>query len=103
MRTSPAVPYLLPSDDALDANQWTTIDGSPIPDRLAHWDPFTNTEVTRTITLDMDRVRADCQLGMDATFSLSAGWHSSSTRLAGGPAPVELADLDGLLRVDLPL
>jgi hypothetical protein len=103
VKTAPATPYLLPPEDAVSDHPWTMEDGRPLPDRLEHWDPFTDIEVVRTVEVDADSIRESCQLGPDATFALTASWHSSRTRLAAEAAPLELGDLGGLVRAPLAL
>lgn len=103
MKTPPAAPYLLPPDDVVSDHPWTTQDGKPVPERLEHWDPFTDAEFFRTMELDADAVREACQLGPDAAFALTVSWHSSHTRLAGEGAVIELGTLAGLVRASLSL
>ena len=101
MRTSAAVPYLLPPDHSINAEAWTDRTGTVLGDRLDHWDPNTRLELGRALTVDLDSVRSTCRLQEDACFALTTTWHSSTTRLADGPAPVELADLAGLVGAEL--
>jgi hypothetical protein len=82
---------------------WKASDGTPLPDRLEHWDPFTETELFRTVDVDVDSVRSACSLGEDATFSLVASWWSSRTRLGAPGDPVELGARTGVLRGTLAL
>lgn len=103
MRTPAAVPYLLPPESAMAGLPWSTPDGSEIEDRLDHWDPFTNLELVRTVEVDLDMVRTACQLGDDATFALTATWSSSTTRLGGDGAVVELGGHPGAVRAALEL
>lgn len=98
MRTAAAPPYLLPSDDAVSADPWRTPDGAEIVERLDHWDPFTDIELVRAITIDVDAVRHACQLGSDSALALTASWRSNRTRLAADGEPVELGSLDGSVR-----
>lgn len=102
MRTAPTLPYLAAPDDAVSADFWTTETGAELPERLEHWDPFTDMAVTRTIVLDLDAVREGCRLGADASFAVTASWYSTATRLSDSAA-VELADLSGLVRATVSL
>ena len=79
MRTAAAPPYLLPPDGAVSAEPWHTIDGVEIGERLEHWDPFTDIELIRVVTVDVDAVREACQLGADPP--------SRSSRRGGPTAP----------------
>lgn len=103
MKTPPAPPYLLPPGSAVSVGAWKALDGTPLPDRLEHWDPFTETEVFRTVDVDVDSVRAACSLGEDATFGLIGSWWSSRTRLGGTGDSVELGARSGVLRGTLAL
>lgn len=73
----------------------------PVPDRLEHWDPFTDTEFFRVIDIDVDKLRAGCRLNVDATFALCSTWHSNRTRLSGTGSPIELGTLRGRVRAPL--
>lgn len=101
MRTPAARPYLLPPDESVDAEPWRTPDGAQLPDRLDHWDPFTEVEATRSLTVDVDLVRSACRLPDDTTLAVVASWRSDRTRLSGGADPVELGAMDGTLRVPI--
>jgi hypothetical protein len=103
LKTPPATPYLLPSDNAVSDLPWTTEDGKPVPARLEHWDPFTDAEFVRTMELDADLIRQACQLGPDATFALTVSWYSSRTRLGAEGTVIELGTLGGLVRASLSL
>lgn len=97
MRTSAVLPYLAAPAHALTADVWTTDTGAVLPDRLEHWDPFTDLALARTITIDLDLVREHCRLGPDASFALTTGWYATATRLSDASA-VDLGDLQGLVR-----
>lgn len=101
MRTAAAPPYLLPPDDAVTADTWRTIDGAEVGERLDHWDPFTDVEFTRAVTVDVDVVRDACGLGPDSSLALTASWKSDRTRLAEVGETVELGTLDGRVRAPL--
>jgi hypothetical protein len=103
MKTLPAPPYLLPPASAVSVDTWKPPDGTPLPDRLDHWDPFTEIEVFRTVDIDLDSVRSACSLGDDATFSLIASWWSSRTRLGATGDAVELGTRSGVVRATLAL
>lgn len=101
MKTPSAPPYLLPNDDAVVAEEWRDAEGVPVGDRLEHWDPFTDVDLVRVVSIDLDAVRTSCLLGPDSAFALTASGYSGRTRLAvEGPA-VELGMLEG--RVQAPL
>lgn len=101
MRGTATVPYLLPPDDAVQAEPWTDHTDQQLGDRLEHWDPHTTLELNRAVTVDLDTVRYSCRLTEDACFALTTTWHASATRLADGPEPVELADLAGTVAAEL--
>jgi hypothetical protein len=77
---------------------WTTEDGSPLSDRLEHWDPYTEVEVFRTVDVNTDTVRTACGLGGDASLALATSWTSSRSRLGASGEGVEFADRRGVLR-----
>ena len=99
MRTPPAPPYLLPPEDSVIAEEWRANDGSRIPDRLEHWDPFTDLDLVRVVNVDIDAVRKACQLGVDSALAVTASWISSRTRLGAEGPPVEIGMLDGRVRL----
>jgi hypothetical protein len=103
MKTPPAPPYLLPPASAVSGAAWTGPDGTALPDRLDHWDPFTETEVFRTVEVDADSVRSACALDEGATFALVTSWWSSRTRLGAMGDAVELGTRGGVLRATLSL
>lgn len=103
MRTAAVPPYLLPPDDAVSTEPWRTEDGVELGDRLDHWDPFTDLQLVRALTVDTDAIRAACQLGPDSALAAVATWRSDRTRLAGHSDTVEFGALDGTLRVPLEL
>lgn len=80
------------------AGPWTDADGRELPDRLEHWDPFTDTELFRTLDVDLDVVREACRLNTGAAFAVAATWYSNRTRLSGLGAGAELGQLRGLVR-----
>jgi hypothetical protein len=103
VKTPPAPPYLLPPASAISVDAWKGLDGTPLADRLDHWDPFTDTEVVRTVGIDVDAVRSACSLCEDAAFSVIASWWSSRTRLGGTGDAIELGARGGVLRATLAL
>jgi hypothetical protein len=103
MKSAPATPYLLPPDGLISDHPWTTEDGREIPELLEHWDPHTDTLVSRIVEADVDKIRSACQLGGDGTFALTASWYSSRTRLADHAAPVEFGHLRGRVRASVSL
>ncbi len=103
MKTPPAPPYLLPPPSAVSVDAWKALDGTPLPDRLDHWDPFTETELFRAADVDIESVRFACSLGEDSTFALVTSWWSSRTRLGSTGDAVELGTRRGVLRATLRL
>jgi hypothetical protein len=99
VKTPPAPPYLLPPEDAVTADAWRMSDGSPVPERLEHWDPFTDIDLVRIVNVNVDAVRAACQLGVDSALAVSASWVSTRTRLGDEGSPVEIGTLDGRVRL----
>lgn len=103
MKTPPAPPYLMPPHSGVVAHPWFGGDGSPLPERLEHWDPWTDTHLFRSVDVDVDAVRSACQLNEDATFALVAAWSSSRSRLGASGDSVELGRGTGALRAELEL
>jgi hypothetical protein len=97
MKTPSITPYLLPPDNSVRDAPWTLGDDRPLPDRLEHWDPFTDVEFFRVVETDLDAVREACRLGPDATFAVVVSWHSSRTRHSEASIPVELGSLRGVV------
>ncbi len=104
MRTPVAPTYLLPDDDVVDASVWTDSGGVEIGESIDHWDPLTELSLNQTLTVDLDAVRAQCRLGSDSTFAVTASWRSPNrTRLGGTGERVELGSLGGLVRIPVVL
>jgi hypothetical protein len=104
LRTAVAPTYLLPEDEAVDVGAWMDSDGIEIGDSIDHWDPLTELRLAQTLTVDIDAIRSQCQLGDDSTFAVVASWRSPNrTRLGGAGGRVELGSLDGLVRVPVSL
>ena len=104
MRTPVAPTYLLPDDDVVTAGPWTDTDGTEIADRIEHWDPFTDLALARAVTVNLDAVRTQCELGERSTFAVIATWRSPTrTRLGGAGERVGLGDLAGVVRAPLSL
>lgn len=101
MRTRPAPTYLLPPSSAVSPDHWRLADGQELPPRLDHWDPNTDTEVSRTVEVDLDLVRSTCALHEDATFSLVPSWWSNRTRIGGRGGVVELGLNQGTVRASV--
>lgn len=101
MKTLPVAPYLLPPEECVAVHPWTLEDGQPVPERFDHWDPYTPTDLFRTVEVNLDAVRQACALGPDATFALTASWTSDRTRLAGISPAVELGTLSGAVQAPL--
>lgn len=99
MRTAAARPYLVPPADTVDADPWIDQLGAPLGPSVNHWDSATNLTFTRDIVVDADRIRDACQLGSDATLTITTAWFSTATRLSGHGDPIELATLPGRLAV----
>jgi hypothetical protein len=99
MDTPVAPTYLLPDDEAVLLGPWLDYGGLEIRDRVEHWDPVTDLELTRAATVDLDAARSQCALGADSAFALIAEWRAPSrTRLGGAGKPVELGHLTGVVR-----
>lgn len=103
MKTPPVTPYLLPPDEVVADAPWTLDDGRPLPDRLEHWDPFTDIELFRVVEVDVDAVREACRLGSDAALAVLATGYSSRTRTAETSKPVELGALAGVVTAPISL
>lgn len=83
------------------AEPWTFEDGAQLPERLEHWDPFTDVEVFRIVDVDTEGVREDCRLGAGSALALAASWSSTRSRLGASASVVELGDRAGVLRATL--
>jgi hypothetical protein len=94
---------LLPPEESVIAEAWRIEGGGEVGQRLDHWDPFTNIELVRAVSVDVDAVRTACQLGPDSALAVTASWFSSRTRLGGEGDTVELGTLDGRLRAPVSL
>lgn len=103
MRTRAVPPYLLPGDDHVTPDDWTLADGTALGERLDHWDPHTDLEMAREVTIDLGALRAECGLGHGAALALVAGWRSDRTRLRAHGDPVELGVLGELVRAPVTL
>jgi hypothetical protein len=102
MDTPVAPTYLLPEDNAVSVGPWVDAAGVEVGELIEHWDPVTDLELTRAVTVDLDAVRSQCGLGADACFALIATWRAPTrTRLGGAGERVELSTLTGVVRAPL--
>jgi hypothetical protein len=99
MQTPAAPTYLLPGDETVSVGPWFDHSGAEIGERIDHWDPFTDLDWTRAVTVDLDAIRTECGLGDDSAFALLATWRAPTrTRLGGSGQAVELGTLTGVVR-----
>jgi hypothetical protein len=98
MRTPAVPPFLTALETSVHADAWRRDDGTPIGERIDHWDPFTDVALVRVVDVDVDAVRSACLLGADSTLALTASWFAGRTRLAAESPSVELGTLEGRLR-----
>jgi hypothetical protein len=103
VKTASAPPYLLPPAEAVIVEEWLHADGAAVGDRLDHWDPFTDVELVRGVSVNVDIVREACGLGSDSAFALAVSGFAGRTRLTQFGPPVELGTLTGQLRAPVTL
>jgi hypothetical protein len=114
-----ALPYRVPSTDAIRAEGWILLVGEDeilLPEALPDWDYQMDLSLRRSVGIDLDRVRAEARLQPEAALNLTVVWTSTGSNLRGraecvriegrGEGSVELtahlkgADLGGLLKMD---
>jgi hypothetical protein len=81
-----ALPYRIPRDDAFKAEPWRLVADdveSPMPDALAGWDYQMDLHFRRTVSLDLDRVRAESGLPEGCPVLLVAVWTATGSNLRG--------------------
>ena len=81
-----ALPYRIPPEDVIDAQSWVLVteDGDlTLPDALADWDYQMNLRLRRTVRVDLDRVRSDAGLPIDASLTLATVWTATGSNLRG--------------------
>jgi hypothetical protein len=79
-------PFTRANSDDIHPGAWTFYVGGKAvenPSVIDGWDYGTDFRVTRTVFVDVPRVRAFCGLGPKSTLSLAISWHSSWTNLRG--------------------
>lgn len=120
--TRRVLPYRTPSEDVVLAEDWhlITSDGDiTAPEALPDWDYRMNLRLSRVVSVDLDRARAESALPSDSPLMLSAVWTATGSSLSGpaqhlrlpstGTVPVTIdfelrgADLGGLLLLDTAL
>ncbi|MEU4178393.1 hypothetical protein [Streptomyces sp. NPDC026589] len=120
--TRRVLPYRTPSEDIVLAEDWhlITSDGDiTAPESLPDWDYRMNLRLSRVVSVDLDRARAESALPTDSPLMLSAVWTATGSSLSGpaqhlrlpntGTVPVTIdfelrgADLGGLLLLDTAL
>jgi hypothetical protein len=89
MTLATSAPFRIPGKDRVLVQSWWILDGGQAveaPEALPHWDPLTRIDVRCDLVLDLDGLRADCDLGKDSRFGLILRWQSAGTSIRGtGP------------------
>jgi hypothetical protein len=88
-------PYLRPKQDRFRVKDWQLQKKEnlePLVDVLEDWDPGTPLSIQVGIELDIENIRADCQIPPTDKLRLSLLWHSTGTGLRGKGSQI---DLDG--------
>jgi hypothetical protein len=96
------VGFMRPSSDAVQAEDWLlNRGGAPerLPPIISDWDYNLDLGLSRTVVVDMARVRRECRLPEDSAISLAAVWQASGTALRGVVGMVSLETDMGRQRV----
>lgn len=83
MRTKPVFPYLRPGPDSIEYEGWTINGSEPLPERLEHWDQFSDINLELAMEVDPQKIATETGLGPDARFTAVATWYSTRTRIGG--------------------
>ncbi|POH69952.1 MULTISPECIES: hypothetical protein [Cryobacterium] len=103
--TRDVLPYLLPQEGAVEFRGWLLegLEGpTTLPEVIEWWDPDTDISMSRTVSVDMEKVLAGTGLTEDAEMSITVSWTSSSTGMTSA-AWSKRVQSGGLHRVDLVL
>lgn len=89
-----ALPYRVPRGDAFKAEPWRLVsddDESPLPESLPGWDYQMDLHFRRTVSLDLDRVRAESGLTESCPILLVAVWTATGSNLRGPGRHIRLS------------
>jgi hypothetical protein len=78
--------YALPPASAFEPTVWQAVAESgetPVGPAWTHWDYNTRVRLRRQVAVDVETVRATCQLGPDRELRLVVAWRSTTTQLRG--------------------
>jgi hypothetical protein len=99
-------PYLVPSVDAVVWGPWLLQDGDEVvelPEAIDGWDSGTDLWLSRTVTVDQQRLRVETQLPQEVGLVVTASWTSSTSGMSEAAIPVPVVDSDPVtLRAVLP-
>jgi hypothetical protein len=86
-------PYRRPAAGRIEADAWMIATGGDLstqPDRLEHWDYFTQVRVSRKLKVDVAALLADCALSADARLGAVIQWQCSWTGLRGSSRVIDI-------------
>ncbi|WP_199549530.1 hypothetical protein [Streptomyces sp. N35] len=89
------LPYRAPSEDVVSAEPWmlVTDDGEiPMPEALPDWDYHMDLRIRRTVSVDLDRARAQSGLPPNSALTLAVVWTATGSNLSGPAEHVRLTD-----------
>jgi hypothetical protein len=98
------VPYLQAALDSVTPGEWWLRQDNlndHLPDVLPDWEPTQTLHLLRTLEIDLESVRRDCQLEPGETVRVAAVWRCNTTGLRGAGTRVDLAGSDRSTRVEL--
>jgi len=100
------LPYLVPHRDRVEPGTWRMrVEAleAEVTELLHYWDPGMPLNLLRRLKVDVDGVRADCQLSPLDRLRLSVVWQSPGTTLRGRGDCLELRDNSAAVEVELKL
>lgn len=100
-----ALPYRVPPDHAIQSSNWNlVIDGeaAELGDHLPDWDYHTNLSLTRSVSIDMDKVRSTTGLLAGSTLAMSIVWSASGSNIRA-PGYRSIVGGVGIQEVDISL
>jgi hypothetical protein len=105
MPRSDVVPYFLPQLDVWSFSGWELREGeewTELPDWIDGWDSDSDVHLRAMLTVDLPRLRLDCNLDVDSHLILTVSWLSSSSLMTGTVYSSEISDKITGLGIHLP-
>lgn len=84
-------PYLVPSSSTVNWQPWLLLEGDDLvdlPDAIDGWDTGTDLRITRSLRIDLERLRTETRLPEEVLVVATTSWTSSTSGMSEAAPPV---------------